>query len=221
MTKIKQLASIGYKIHKGRLYLGKPQEPKDGEFYFYFECPTGKLIQPHTDIFYVSEDKIPCTLTEIIKELYSPSEEELCMFFHNYDLRTQDYFNEISKNIGLEEVYSSIPDEIKNIEKQQFPTKFVNGSADICQKDNNYFILIYHSFMDDEFVDVFKFLRYPNADAVHTAYNIKWLKSQFLSKTFKVNFKCRECGQVHHWLDGEGDLDSAINRLEDRWCGMC
>ena len=223
MSKIKQLEALGYKICKGSLYHGKPQELKDGELFFYIETPSGELHQPYLmldDNFYVSENKIPCTRREIIIELFNPSEEDICYFENKYGLRTESYLNKISKSIGLKKIRYNISDSIKNDTTKEFSVQFINANATISYMDSCYYVQLFSTY-SGELIYTFEFVRKPNFNDVTTAYDIASLKADFIIGKYKEIFKCRECGQTVHWLDGKGDFKSAVNRLEDKWCGMC
>ena len=230
MTNIEKIISKGYQIKKGGLFLGVPQNEegvidKLNPYMFYFIKPNGEFSEPHTfldEIFYITDDKIPTTRREIIKYLYSPTEEEWCLFENGHSLRTKKYLDSIKNKISLIKIDGITEGKLEDIKNEEEIEPFtVDGRAFIgTNKDSLYVVQIsYVTGVDSYYTDIYYFEKYPFRKNIETARKIREVESRFRIKELHETFICKECQQEQHWLNVEGSLETKTHYLSEKYCG--
>lgn len=218
MSILDTLRKIGYVTEKD------PQLPPFG---FYIKDPSGTeqhindMLDTESYIIATDGSKISYTRRQIINELYSPTEEDWCVYENGYSLSTQEYLRTMQKRIGLIETRTRTDYEF--VSTLIINTDFLTNhkeNATFLQIGKRYFVQMPIFNNDDlSMVYVFVFSKKPTPISVHTAYRLTELMDKFYCKQLSEVFICCECGREIHWLDIQGDFRDKLGQLEDRHCG--
>lgn len=217
MTKIEQLAEKGYIIHKGWFLYGRviKSETTERNFMFYIVKPNGEMISPQTPfekVFYLSEDKIPCTRKEIVQELYNPTEEQWCVFYNHFSLKTEKYLEKIERSIGLEKIYTGEEDTLLK------ECKALGDNTFLSKVENKYILQTIHQYEIDAYgVVSYVFDHYPKSREFDIAYAIYEIRVKM--NTNNENYRCWECCRRLHWTEAEGNFLKKYRHWRDRFCG--
>lgn len=217
MNILDTLRNVGYIPEK---------ETQNAPFGFYIKTPSGTKQHINdtldTENYIIDTDgsKISYTRRQIINELYSPTEEDWCVYENGYSLSTQEYLNIVKKQIGLTEI--QIRNDYEFTSSKIINTDFLDGNAEISvmlQIGKKYLVQMPIRNNDDLTVYIFVFTKKPSPISVHAAYRLIELEHKFYTKQLSEVFICCECGREIHWLDIQGDFRDKLGQLEDRHCG--
>lgn len=211
-----QIISEGYEILKGRNY-------KPCQFEVEIKVPTGEIkrVTGHLDQpIYIGKDKFQTSRREMIKYLYSPSEEEWCMHENRYGLRTKKYLDTTAQRIGLESVeYTEDKGDVTNSTSKKIGL-YANAEDYLTKVDEKYIYQMFIWHGDCTEIRTFTFKDYPSENNLRTANDLEEVKMGFLTGRFEEEFTCWECGRKVHWLDTTAEgLKEKMSYLEDKYCG--
>jgi len=163
--------------------------------------------------------KISCR--EIYKHYFNWTDEELCLKFNNYDLKTKKYIEQTRKNLGfIREEHGY--DEEKNMKNVFKVAGWMNSSeVEIGMTSNGEWCAQYsvRTDIDDYDITRYYFSNKPTEKAIQIVELLSSLEFKFKFNRLNYEFNCWECGCKTHWLDINGDLFEKYNALEEKYCG--
>jgi hypothetical protein len=166
---------------------------------------------------------ITTTRREITNELFHPSEDDWFIYEHGYSKRTGQYFDSVAHSIGLldyKEHEVGCDKDLVSLEKTEPFDSYLNAELVYGQYEDKHVI----QYITRPDIDVYLcaqivFSHKPTRDAVKTAIDLEKGKTGFQLGKYKEEFTCWECGQSTHWLDVDGDFETKLNRLQEKYCG--
>ena len=231
-----------YDLDLSKLYKGvgiKNKSNDDDDFYFLYRNFKISLTYDIKDVNkdnveeYVEKGLIDrVSLIDLLKDVTDLKEEDYEILFTNLDLRTKRYFDEISKEIGLEDTFYIKVGEVDGFEpvsddEEAEIIKNVlsasNSEIDVLKSKDKYMVTSYeYSYIDDpsEVMQAYVFNKKPTPNSILTVDKMEMVKEMCRFRGFEFKETCPMCHKTLHWLDCEvedGEIYQVLDRKIDKF----
>ena len=143
----------------------------------------GRLDTP----LYIGDKTLQTSRRELIIAIYNPDENALCLLDNGYDLKSKAAFDKAKVQLGLKDFKSEEEgNSLENESTKEFPTRFVNGNAELTYVNGDYAVQLFHQADIDCFItDTFVFDHEPTMEEFHAAYDLTQFEFLFKGKRIK------------------------------------
>lgn len=174
-------------------------------FYFIFDNPRGSLEYVEKLCEEGKAFKISCD--QLYKHYFNWSDEELCLRFYGYDLRTKQYFEQVKKDIYfIREDHGYDEEKLSDI--TEIECWFNTSKIEVGKTEQGEWCAQFsmRTSIDDYDITRYYFRNKPTKEDIMIIDLISSIEFNFFTGRLSCEFICYRCGSLKHWLDIEGSI---------------